>query len=520
MSQLRNFFEVVVGKGFKTQALGAEYKDEDKKFGWRAGAVKSRNDYASEEAYQEYLRNREALQESDGRVTKYFNEKERQDSEVHFDEQGRAVGKTVTNSDGTVSGPEGAMRGKVEYVMDDKGTMHQFQQKIVETGDSMVSPVTGRSFRKGVATHHSSVMGGEAVAAAGEMELNYQGYLQKINNKSGHYKPGAAQVIQMLEELARQGALLDKNYMMPGPDGKGTPLEGKPKQIFEAVAKVEAGLKKKLAEGKDIEPDLAAIKKARNTLAKLGAAPANKFRPVEVEFIDGAENKKGLEIRRAAGATSMAQQFLQTGGGNQEQAAAKGLVLKDLKETLAGKARALDAQAEKLPRELRAAIDGYQAQLREALKDHSEKGNHRVRILAGGIGRIEKALASPDHCEEALDQILKELEKQLNNDHNRAGQAVPGPGALPPVDDHGAQPAQGNQYSKFDDVGLLSQGEHYSDVDDADLRSQGKHYSDVADVDLPNQGTHYSDLDDADLPSQATHYANVDDAGLPEKKPK
>jgi hypothetical protein len=55
--------------------------------------------------------------------------------------------------------------------------------------------------------HHSSLAGGLQVAGAGELKVTH-GALEHITNKSGHYLPGKAEMIQVLEELERQGVSL------------------------------------------------------------------------------------------------------------------------------------------------------------------------------------------------------------------------------------------------------------------------------------------------------------------------
>ena len=57
--------------------------------------------------------------------------------------------------------------------------------------------------------HHSSFLAGGDVAAAGELKVR-QGELQKLTNKSGHYKPGLMQVYQVLQELKGRGFKLSK----------------------------------------------------------------------------------------------------------------------------------------------------------------------------------------------------------------------------------------------------------------------------------------------------------------------
>ena len=52
--------------------------------------------------------------------------------------------------------------------------------------------------------HHSSLLGGEPVAAAGEMAVK-NGVLLFLSNKSGHYRLGAEFVNQALAALRKAG---------------------------------------------------------------------------------------------------------------------------------------------------------------------------------------------------------------------------------------------------------------------------------------------------------------------------
>jgi len=56
--------------------------------------------------------------------------------------------------------------------------------------------------------HHSSFLSGAPVASAGEIEVE-RGLLKLISNQSGHYRPPLALAKQTIEELERQGAMLD-----------------------------------------------------------------------------------------------------------------------------------------------------------------------------------------------------------------------------------------------------------------------------------------------------------------------
>ena len=52
--------------------------------------------------------------------------------------------------------------------------------------------------------HHSSLAGGEPVAAAGEMII-FQGKLYAINNRSGHYRPPPITLDRVVKTLKRRG---------------------------------------------------------------------------------------------------------------------------------------------------------------------------------------------------------------------------------------------------------------------------------------------------------------------------
>jgi hypothetical protein len=57
--------------------------------------------------------------------------------------------------------------------------------------------------------HHSSLFGGEPVAAAGEIEI-VDGKVVSINNKSGHYVPGKQELQQAVQSLGEKGVNLTK----------------------------------------------------------------------------------------------------------------------------------------------------------------------------------------------------------------------------------------------------------------------------------------------------------------------
>ena len=52
---------------------------------------------------------------------------------------------------------------------------------------------------------HSSFLAGSPIAAAGEIEV-HDGVVKFISGKSGHYRPSAQQLDQMVNNLRTQGA--------------------------------------------------------------------------------------------------------------------------------------------------------------------------------------------------------------------------------------------------------------------------------------------------------------------------
>jgi hypothetical protein len=82
-------------------------------------------------------------------------------------------------------------RGSAIYVMDDAGGIYISNYQAV-----------GKF-------HHSSLLAGKPVAAAGEISIK-DGVIQSITMKSGHYRPGKKFLDQFLNELREQGADLSK----------------------------------------------------------------------------------------------------------------------------------------------------------------------------------------------------------------------------------------------------------------------------------------------------------------------
>jgi hypothetical protein len=63
--------------------------------------------------------------------------------------------------------------------------------------------------------HHSSLLGGTSVAAAGEMEVE-QGVLKVVTRKSGHYHPSAVGSLNLRKALQTRGVYLGETHWTKG----------------------------------------------------------------------------------------------------------------------------------------------------------------------------------------------------------------------------------------------------------------------------------------------------------------
>lgn len=77
-------------------------------------------------------------------------------------------------------------------------------------GAEKITSITGHSKQR---FHHSSFFGGKAVAAAGIIITDEEGYLTRLYPHSGHYRPGEAHMQRMLFFLHRKGVDLRTFYM-------------------------------------------------------------------------------------------------------------------------------------------------------------------------------------------------------------------------------------------------------------------------------------------------------------------
>jgi hypothetical protein len=322
-------------QGIAPQALGKEYKDEEKMRGWRAGNMaepvraesESDQDFAQRmQDYQEYLK----FRASDEVTTKHFSEEEREQAKVSIDEKGR-----LRDADG-----DKLRHTSTEYVMDREGELHKFDSESIVGSDGKKKIV-----------HHSSIMSGQEVTGAGGFSTDRDGKIDQISNLSGHYKPGRAQMIQTVEALLKKGALLDKEWT----DAQGRPLQGQAEKVYQGAMKLQKKIMDKLEEDPeaDLSSDLALVESAKKMLAKLGCGPSNKMSAATVAFLEIKEGMSGLQIKRAVDDVKRdavpVEDFLRTGGvGKQEgeAVAEQGQQLRsELEERLKDKRKQLDDEA-------------------------------------------------------------------------------------------------------------------------------------------------------------------------------
>lgn len=130
-------------------------------------------------------------------TTQYMNGQQRQEHQMSF-----RAGQDATGAANMKVGGDSLKKGGEHiFVMDGEGQLFAKEaQQALNQKDA-----TGR----GVHVHHSSFLAGEAVAGAGEMMIDQQGFVKEVTDRSGHYKPGEAQTTQTLGELENKGVNLN-----------------------------------------------------------------------------------------------------------------------------------------------------------------------------------------------------------------------------------------------------------------------------------------------------------------------
>jgi hypothetical protein len=419
--QIENLTKKFIAQGVVPKALGAEYARENERMGWRCGGGKEIPDPIpgqTKEVREQQIEDYQKIRESKLATTRYNNEAEQKAAEVKFKdafEDDKAVGATKVNADGTVGGKVGTLSGEKDYVIDTAGQMYQgkptarfvgqAEAPVAGTNPFSKEPmVAGDMTSQAQFSHHSSILAGKPVRGAGEIKFDADGNIVRINNSSGHYKPGATQMIDTVEILVTAGALIDHTYR----DANGIPLENLPddnkaKKLYDATMRVQDKLVPKLENGENVDADKEMIKKAKDMLKKMGCGPGERFvrdTSKTVAFADVTGNMTGKDVKerlKQANANPVtAHEFLSTGGGNQAQADLKGQMHAELKDTLKAKAQRLDQAAEEsVIDKLRRKLAEIEKQLSEiSIKEaESEEGKARSEALRKVKGELEEQIA-------------------------------------------------------------------------------------------------------------------------------
>jgi hypothetical protein len=186
-------------KPLKSKPLDANYKDEDKKFAWRAENVTEVSDGAGGKR-RPTPEDIAKIREKTHLKTKYYTEEEKKAGQVTIDSRGGAQ-----DASGRALQDE-----KHGFVMDpDTKQLHTFKE--AQTVDAQGTKLN---------THHSSPLAGKAVAGAGHIQTK-SGRVVSIDDASGHYKPSAELTWQVVRELGKQGATLDTSIV----DADGDPID-------------------------------------------------------------------------------------------------------------------------------------------------------------------------------------------------------------------------------------------------------------------------------------------------------
>ncbi len=137
------------------------------------------------------------------RTVRYMSPEEREAHRIFVDGDGNLRNATTgelfdTNGSTSLWSPDGQ---RAIFVMDGSGNLYASMEQ--ELG----------------ILHHSSLLGGQPVVGAGEIEV-LDGKLVAITDRSGHYRPTAAQNNRVLHSLRDQGISIDSNFQQLGWSGE------------------------------------------------------------------------------------------------------------------------------------------------------------------------------------------------------------------------------------------------------------------------------------------------------------
>ncbi len=434
--------------GLKPKPVGAEYAGEHNELGaWRAGnpdlADFTRITTAlssDEERAANTLK-----QDSRGRFKKGSGEKLPANKGVGY-AQSPETGDIVTFTEGKVTAVTTGRHGKT--------TSKQINS-------SQIAQAVKNEKTRVELTHHSSALGGDAVldeqgqpkldsegrpimrsreaASAGIMRFDKSGRITNISNVSGHYKPEIDYLMQAVEHLMKQGAFFEDKIT----DAQGSRLKSTSDnaKLYKAVqeklktvpelSKQVGNLQNKMKYVQDseeltsiedeinsIKAQLNAIADAMSILRALGIGPTQRIRQdATASFLNIDAKTAGRQVHLDGGdknklKTMEVGEFLKTGGGDMEQAAAKSEMLAEIaaprvqtRQEAANKAEALYGvelqQEEKLKRNMNLddpdIEDGERKEIDKNRKIRAETAQREKEKRAReGIAEPEVAVRRPD----------------------------------------------------------------------------------------------------------------------------
>lgn len=293
-------------QGFIPKAVGDSYEGENTKLKWRAGSLE-RKDGESDADYAARMKRRE-----DGDVvTRYLTEDEKAVARRTVDEKGMVRTPADARANGEfiyVTDPE---TGDMFVNIEGETGLRNLDASGQPAGDLIIpahmTPAMNRALQAQARasggtqrfewTHHSSALHGGDVASAGTVKFE-GGKVKHITNASGHYKPQFKHLLQVVEQLLANGAMLDTEVV----DHKGEAIkETQPlaydlyRKVTPMIAELPAErvkltkLQEKLDAGDLDEADkaqvdalieaatkkLETVQKAMLALAKMGIGPRN-----------------------------------------------------------------------------------------------------------------------------------------------------------------------------------------------------------------------------------------------------
>lgn len=196
--------------GFKMKSMGQEFIDGEKN---QPGRQVESDGRSVEVREKEWLRQKtnedraarglepispERWEEEKIANTEYMGTERAAQHQVGFEEGVDANGQ----SNAKLTGESVRGDGKHIFVMDGEGEVFAKEVKEAHAQKDQTD--------RGVHVHHSSFKSGEAVAGAGEISVDDQGFVKEVTDRSGHYRPGEEQTAQTLEHLEQaKGVNLD-----------------------------------------------------------------------------------------------------------------------------------------------------------------------------------------------------------------------------------------------------------------------------------------------------------------------